>query len=389
MRLSRVPALLLALLLVATTLTACNLSNQEEQLPTATPTTQVDTKPIVTITSPANGSEARVNTQVLITANVRDDIGVTRVTMTANGQTVKTVSSDQTSGEKEKNWVLDFMPLVTGDVQLQVIAYRNAIASDPANLTVRVVAVQATTTSLPNPGVTQGPVINPNDPTCRAVPTTGLNFRSGPGTNYAVLTQLSTNSVIPVVGRLGDNSWYQLNNFGTLGWVAGGFVNLYGSLCSSVPVIQAPSTPTPPPSATQPATATPTITHTPSPTPGTPDLVVTQFDDMDTNTEDIVLTIPAGQTEVQAEFSITIANIGSRRSGQFTLRLRAGSNTKAETVIIGNLSRDEAVSYVVPYTFTAAGEYILEAFVDSGNEVTEISEANNRAQLVVRVVQGN
>lgn len=389
MRLPRFAAFLVALFVAAMALTACNLSDQEETLPTATPTTQAASKPTVTITSPANGSEARVNTQVLVTATVRDELGVTRVQMSANGVPVKTVSSDQTTGDKEKNWVLDFTPLVTGDIQIQVIAYRNTVASDPANLTVKVVSVQATTTSLPNPGVTQGPVINPNDPTCRAVPTTGLNFRSGPGTNYAVLTQLGTNSVLPVVGRLGDNSWYQLNNFGSLGWVAGGFVNLYGSLCSSVPVVQAPATPTTPATATQPATATPTITPTASATPGTADLVITQFDDLDTNTDDIVLTIPAGQTEVVGEFSITIANSGSRRSDQFTLRLKAGAGSAEQTIVVGNLPRGEATAYLMEYTFTAPGDYILEVFVDSTNAVTELSEANNKAQLVVKVVQGS
>jgi uncharacterized protein YraI len=365
------------------------LSNQEETLPTATPTTQVDSKPVVTITSPTNGSEARVNTQVLITATVRDDVGVTRVQMTANGVPVKTVSSDQANGDKDKNWLLDFTPLVTGDVQVQIIAYRNTVASDPASLTVKVVSVQATTTSLPNPGVTQGPVINPNDPTCRAVPTTGLNFRSGPGTNYGVLTQLGTNSVLPVVGRLGDNSWYQLNNFGSLGWVAGGFVNLYGSLCGSVPVIQAPATATVPASATPQPSATPTITPPPSPTPGTPNLVITQFDDMDEDNDDIVLIIPAGQTEVTGEFSITIANVGSRRSDQFTLRLKAGQGSAEETIVIGNMPRDQAAAYVMEYTFIAPGDYILEAFVDSTNSVNEISEADNKSQLVVKVIQGS
>jgi len=389
MRLSRPAALMAALLLAALALTACNLTDREEALPTPTPTTQVDSKPTVTITSPANGSEWRVNTQVLITATVRDVVGVTRVQMIANNVPVKTVSSDQPSGDLEKNWVLDFTPLVTGDVQIQVIAYRNAVASDPAILTVKVVSVQATTTSLPNPGVTQGPIINPNDPTCRAVPTTGLNFRSGPGTNYGVLTQLGTNSVLPVVGRLGDNSWYQLNNFGSFGWVAGGFVNLYGTLCGSVPVVQSPATPIPQASAPPQPTFTSAPTLTPPPTPGTAELVITLFEDMDIENEDIVFVIPAGQTEVIGEFSITIANQGSRRTDQFVLRLKTGRGTAEETINIGNLPRGEAASFLMEYTFIAPGQYILEAFVDSTNTVTEISDANNKSQLVVTILAGS
>jgi len=389
MRLSRPAALLAVLMLVALALTACNLTDREETLPTATPTIETAGKPIVTIMSPVNGSEARVNTQVLITANVRDDVGVTRVQMSANGVPVKTSSSSEPNGDKEKNWVLDFTPLVTGDVQVQIIAYRNAVASDPATLTVKVVSVQATTTSLPNPGVTQGPIINPNDPTCRAVPTTGLNFRSGPGTNYGVLTQLGTNSVLPVVGRLGDNSWYQLNNFGSLGWVAGGFVNLYGSQCVSVPVIQAPATATQAPSATSQPTSTNAPTLIPSSTPGTPDLVITLFEDLDMENDDIILVIPAGQTEVVGEFSVTVSNIGSRRSDQFVLRLKTGRDTAEETINIGNVPRDGAASFLMEYTFIAPGDYILEAFVDSTNTVSEINEADNKSQIVVKVIQGS
>lgn len=382
---SRLTALLAVLFVAALALSACNLTDQEETLPTATPTTQVDSKPTVTINSPANGSEARVNTQVLVTATVRDTVGVTRVQMTANGAPVKTISSETSAGDREKNVILDFTPLVTGDVQLQVIAYRGTVASDPAPLTVRVVSTQATSTNLPaGTSPTQsGPVINPNDPTCRAVPTTGVNFRSGPGTNYAVITQLGTNSVVPVVGRLGDNSWYQLNNFGALGWVSGGFVTLYGSQCATVPVVAAPATATVPPSQTPQPSATPTITPTITPTPGTPDLVITLFEGPRN------LTIPSGQSEITATYTITIQNVGSRRTGEFVLTLDTFPASDQVFVNVGNVPVGQSASYQMEYTFTAPGTYTLEAFVDSDSEVSELSEANNRASYNVNVTSGN
>ncbi|NOG48054.1 MAG: hypothetical protein HND48_00310 [Chloroflexi bacterium] len=60
----RTPRFLLicALVLSSAVMGACNLTQQEERLPTATPTTLVSTKPIVTIISPASGVEHRVNT---------------------------------------------------------------------------------------------------------------------------------------------------------------------------------------------------------------------------------------------------------------------------------------------------------------------------------------
>jgi hypothetical protein len=382
-------ALLLTLWVAALALTACNLTDDRSEPVTPTPlvtSPPTATKPLVTITSPASGSEVRVNTQVLITANVRDEVGVTRVQMTANGVPVKTVSSETLAGDREKNVVLDFQPLVTGDVQVQVIAYRgngaSAVASDPANLTVRVVSVTASNTPLPSGGSTTGPIINPNDPTCRAVPTTGVNFRSGPGTNFAVITQLGTNSVVPVVGRLGDNSWYQLNNFGALGWVSGGFVTLYGANCATVPVISAPATPTVQASATPQPSATPpppTIAPTITATPGTPDLVITLFE----GEENLAL---GGNAEVRSTYSITITNIGSRRTGnEFTLLLDTRPTSAPQRINVGRLGVGEATSFQIEFPFTAAGTYTLEASVDSENRVGEISEANNRATLVIVV----
>ena len=83
MRLFRLSAFVLALT-AALVLGACNLSPEEETLPTATPTSQLSTKPTVTILTPANGATHTVNTELNVTATARDTVGVTRITMTAN-----------------------------------------------------------------------------------------------------------------------------------------------------------------------------------------------------------------------------------------------------------------------------------------------------------------
>jgi hypothetical protein len=383
-RFVRMPALLLALMAVMLT-GACNLSQQEEELPTATPTSEQASKPVVTILQPLDGSEHRVNTELLVSANVRDAVGVTRVTMTSNGAPVKTVSSASPQGDTDKNVVLNYTPLVVGDVQLQIIAYRGNIASDPATLSVRVVANQATPTS--GVVVTQGPVIDPNDPTCRALVNSPLNFRTGPGTNYNVITTLSQGQVIPVTGRLGDNSWYQLN-FGNFGWVSSSFVSLYGSLCVNVPIIAAPPPPTPNVTATfiPPPTTPPTLTPTLTNTPGTADLQITLFEG---GNEDEEIFIPNGQTSVNAEIYVTVANTGSRGTGgNFVVSLRARNPDRPrQTVNVGNLRPGEAVIVVIDYTFDEDGTWLLEARVDTEETVTEISEANNRSDLLIDVIQ--
>jgi hypothetical protein len=377
-RFVRLSAQLLALVAVMLA-GACNLSPQEESLPTATPTSQQASKPVVTILQPLSGTEHRVSTELLVSANVRDAIGVTRVTMTANGSPVKTVSSASPQGDVDKNVVLNYTPLVIGDVQLQIVAYRGEIASDPATLSVRVVSTQPTPTS--GVIITQGPVIDPNDPTCRALINNPLNFRTGPGTNYGIITTLSQGQVIPVSGRLGDNSWYQLN-FGNFGWVSSGFVSLYGSMCVNVPIIAPPPTPT-----SNVATATlfiPTATFiqpTITPTPGTPDLVINLFE----GEEDVE--IPSGESSRNEEYQITVSNQGSRRSGPFNVSLRLRPDGEIEEVNVGNLRPGEAINLVIDYEFDTEGNFILEARVDSGEEVGELSEANNTAQLVVTVDQ--
>lgn len=378
----RTPRFLLicAFVLSAALMGACNLTQQEERLPTATPTTMVSTKPVVTIISPASGVEHRVNTELLVTANVRDDIGVDRVQMTANGSPVKTIASDSSSGDTDKNVILNYTPLVTGDVTLAVTAFRGAVASDPAILNVRVVASQPTATT--GIIVTQGPSIDPNDPTCRALINSGLNFRTGPGTNYPIITTLAQGAVIPVTGRLGDNSWYQLNNFGTFGWVSGAFVSLYGSFCVSVPVIAAPPTPTPNVTATASPTITPSPTSSPTltATPGIADLVINIFE----GEEDIEF--PSGG-ETNEEYSITVSNIGTRRTGDFTVSLQLRPDGEIRTVNVANLRPGESAAVLIDYTFDTAGNFILEAIVDAGQVVTEISEANNKAQLAISVTE--
>lgn len=383
-RFVRMPALLLALMAVLL-LGACNLSPEEEALPTATPTSEQASKPVVTILQPLDGSEHRVNTELLVSANVRDAVGVTRVTMTSNGAPVKTVSSASPQGDTDKNVVLNYTPLAVGDVQLQIVAYRGNIASDPATLSVRVVANQATPTS--GVVVTQGPVIDPNDPTCRALVNSPLNFRTGPGTNYNVITTLSQGQVIPVTGRLGDNSWYQLN-FGNFGWVSSGFVSLYGSLCVNVPIIAPPPPPTPNVTNTfiPPPTTPPTIAPTITSTPGTADLLITLFEG---GNEDEEIFIPNGQTSVNAEIYVTVANTGSRGTGgNFVVSLRSRNPDRPrQTVNVGNLRPGEAVIVVIDYTFDQAGTWLLEARVDVDETVTEISEANNRSDLLIDVIQ--
>lgn len=101
----------------------------------------------------------------------------------------------------------------------------------------------------------------------RSAGAASINVRIGPGTGYDVVAQLPLGNSAPVIGRLADNSWYEVNVGGVIGWVSAGVVLLDGN-CAGLAVIAPPVLPTS--AATQPTNTTPTATGTPEPTPTVP-----------------------------------------------------------------------------------------------------------------------
>ncbi len=371
------------IILVLLVLSACNLSTQPPTAePIDVPTQQAGGKPTVTITSPETGDEVVVNAQIFVTANATDSVGVTRVQLIAGNQVVKTVSSESPAGQTNFPVLLDYTPRETGEVELQVIAFRGATASDPAEVTINVRANQAQVTATIAPNTGGGgsfPVIDPNDPTCRALTNTGLNLRFGPGTNYDRLRVLAAGSVVPIIGRLADNSWWQVRSNVDVGWVFAQYTSVYG-VCTAVPVVAAPPSPTPPgfvPTATPSRTPTPTNTPAATNTPGRPDLVITNISGPSTvNAADGLQT-----------YSVTISNTGSGASGAFANRVSLPDGSLSDLGVVANLAAGESISlnFTVDFSVVGPGTYGLEAQTDSEGQVAEISEVNNSAALRVTV----
>ena len=365
------------IILMVLAVSGCNLSSQPPtDEPLDVPTADAGGRPIVTIDSPNDGAEVTVGTQIFVTANATDAVGVTRMQLLANDQIVKTVSSESSSGQRTFQVILDYTPRSEGDVNLKVVAYRGAIASDPAavNIKVKSTSVQIEPTLQPIDDV---PAIDPNDPTCRALTNTGLNLRSGPGTVYDRVGLVAGGAVVPIIGRVGDNSWWQVRYGINVGWVSGQYTSIYG-ICSSVPVISSPPTPTPTgstPTAIPTITKTPTLQPTITVTPGKADLVISSI---------------AGPTSTTVAaspvtYSITITNTGSGPSGTFSSTIKLPNGTDANLGVVANLNAGESISLNMDITFTAATSYTLIANVDSASQVNEISEVNNTATLLVTV----
>lgn len=125
-----------------------------------------------------------------------------------------------------------------------------------------------TETLLPTvPGFTPAPIA-PGGP-CSLAPggASAVNVRSGPSTSTAIVTQLGANTIVPVTGRLADNTWYQVNVGGITAWVSATVARI-GGTCGAVTVIVFP-TATPTATYTSEFTATTTFTPTTTYTPTT------------------------------------------------------------------------------------------------------------------------
>lgn len=387
---------LVMLLLMGWLLSACNLTTQRvTQEPVITGTPAAAGRPTVTISSPASGDEAVVGSDIFVAATASDSVGITSVRLLANNQIVKTVSSQAAGGDRSMNVLLDYRPTTTGPVNLDVIAFRGSVASEPARISITVRASQAQVTATIAPP-TGGPIIDPNDPTCRALINVGLNVRTGPGVSFPRIRVLEAGTVVPIIGRIADNSWWQVRLSGTSnGWVIQSdpanpqqnFIRIYG-VCTGVPIVNIPA----------PITATPTFIPTwtsvppviitatsppppppPTVTPGLPDLIVNNISGPTT------LEIPPGETSITQQYVVTILNVGGSPTGQFNNTIGIVGQPFIELGTVASLGANQAITLTADLTFTAAGSYVVRAIIDSDSQVPELSEVNNRGEIDVTV----
>jgi hypothetical protein len=364
-----------ALLSLMVLLGACNLASDggddQQETPIIAPTLPSSGAPVVQIITPQNNAQFNVNDAVLVNVSVTNARGVTQVTMSVNGQIVQRRSPEPGTDPETKTFLMDYTPRSPGTLNVRVEAFRGNVVSAPAEITLTVLpANQPTATLRPgtNPTANPNPIptVNQNDPTCRAQTRTGLNMRRGPGTNFSVITTLAGGAIVPVVGRLPDNSWYQVTFGASVGWINGSteFVTLYGSRCVNVPIVQQATNPPPP-------TPFPTLT----PLPAQPNLVVTNI----VGPREVV--IPIGQTSVTVQYAMTITNNGGPVTTQFTNLVLAipGSQT-FEAGIVGNLGAGQSINLSnINVTFSTPGTYILQFTADSNNQVVESNDFDNAA----------
>jgi uncharacterized protein YgiM (DUF1202 family) len=336
------------------------------------------TGPSVTINQPTNGQVFTVGNTITVQAQATDQgSGVTRVELLVNNVVVDSQTSQNPLGEQTLAVLLDYNAAVPVDaLTLTVRAYRGVTRGTDAAVTVRVQDRSAATpgtlvptTSGGNTGTSATPIpqIPPTfNPVCRArVDVASLNFRQGPGTTYAILGAFTLGNEIPVVGRLGDNSWWQVNFNNTRGWLSAAYTTLLGT-CNNVPVTTPPASPTP--------TVTPTQAG-----PAPANLVVSTL----TGTTNFVLT----GGEVAATYILRVKNVGGVNAGAFNVTITKPDGTVSDYTV-ASLSAGAEIE--VPSNFTSAvfstpGTYRLSVFVDSSGNITESSKDDNNKFLDITV----
>ncbi|MCY3718247.1 MAG: SH3 domain-containing protein [Anaerolineaceae bacterium] len=388
------------LLLVALLSGACNLTTERPQ-PTSLPpavATASASKPEVSISAPLDGAEVVVGTDILIRGQASDAQGVTRVQLVANDRIVRTVSSESPAGNRSMPITLDYRPVVTGRLELEVVAWRGNVAGDPTGVTLEVRANRSgvLTTAVPLPEV---PVIDPNDPTCRVLINGPLNVRVNAGIVYRRITTLASGDQVPVLARLVDDSWWQVRlRDGTVGWVAGHnpdnaseqFVSVFGD-CTNIQAL-----PPPEPEAPTAAPGDPAPTSAaPEQPPAAPqentgnggngegsdraDLIVANL------RGPVTLTLERGSSSVSATYEVTVSNRGAAASGGFHVRLGGIPDSDPLVEVVGGLGPGESISFSHEVAFSADESVVLVATVDSNDEVSEGDEGNNSTRLEVTV----
>ncbi len=115
------------------------------------------------------------------------------------------------------------------------------------------------------PGIAGISVGNPPDVTEPLVKVivAGLNVRSGPGTNYAIINSAQNGEQFQILGQADNCNWLQIGAVGavqgqSVGWIAGAAqYTTYSVPCSAIPTAAIPATPTPPPAPAPTATPKP------------------------------------------------------------------------------------------------------------------------------------
>lgn len=171
------------------------------------------------------------------------------------------------------------------------------------------------------------------------------NVRSGPGTEYEVIGQLTEGTQIQPIGANRENTWAVIDFRGRQGWISIPILEIFGDL-NSLPMIDPPPTPTP--------------GHTPTPVPPQePNLII---ESASVSPSPIV----AGQP---FHVSVVIRNAGATNAGEFAIAATFPPNSAYAATIVPGLGAGQSTTAALSTTLTNTGSYSVMIIADLNNQV--------------------
>ncbi len=218
----RWPVAVVALLAMLAGL-ACNLVGGPAGTPAiATPSAIPEGRPQVSVLWPPSGSEFVIRSEVTVRVSAADSVGITRLELRSATAMLSSVPSPERDGQQVMDAILSWTPTRAGQYDLQVVAYRRGVASEPVPLTLFIRQRRADIRATPAPfGVEPQAAPAGPDVACQVRVNIGnLRYRSGPGTTYDILGLLDLGEVLAVTGQNAAGTWYRINRNGQTAWVS-------------------------------------------------------------------------------------------------------------------------------------------------------------------------
>jgi ABC-type branched-subunit amino acid transport system substrate-binding protein len=181
------------------------------------------------------------------------------------------------------------------------------------------------------------------------------NVRSGPGTAYDIIGQLSEGEQVRVIGANIENTWVVIDFRGRQGWLSVSIADVFGDL-NTVPIVNPPPTPTP------------GFTPTPVP-PQEADIVIVSAA---SNPSPIV----SGQ---QFTLNVAVRNNGNTRAGQFAVAATFPPDNAYAAGFIDSLDPGQTKTINLTATLNGSGNYSVVIVADLNNQIPEgaVGETNN------------
>lgn len=243
----------LSLFLLALASLACSLGTASDD-----GTENIETKPLVLLLAPVNGSVFAEGVQVQFHAIVQDSLaGVARVEFRVDDFPVGEVTAADPNGQPSLDaqiaWEAsdtrghlvtveafraDASSLGLYDIEIKVTDRPVAqVLDDGGSAAPSPAGSQAETPPTPtrapqvDMGILSGPIARANQD--------GLNVRQGPGTNYPVVGILNQGEQAQIMGRNADSSWWAIAFGDGTAWVISSLITTQGDV-SQVPLVTAP-----------------------------------------------------------------------------------------------------------------------------------------------------